>query len=149
MTNEEKKDMIGEIIDQVEGFLEFYEINIPNDEREGHPEALNIYGSDYETMSYQIGEVLTKYGVVGEESEEEDPGLTTLRREVMPEIQSLAQKVFSDYDMGKIDMEDFFEDVVQELYEMQDADSEDLPDADDIASAFQHQLIIRITTDVE
>ena len=51
--------------------------------------------------------------------------------------------------MGKIDMEDFFEDVVQELYEMQDADSEDLPDTNDIASTFQHQLIIRITTDVE
>ena len=63
MTSEDKVELIGQIIDTFEDFLEEKGIQIPNDERDADNPAI-IYGMDYEILSTQIETTLMAWDLL-------------------------------------------------------------------------------------
>lgn len=66
MTSEDKVELIGQIIDIFEDFLEEKGVRIPNDERNEDNEDItaNIYGMDYEILSTQIESTLRAWDLL-------------------------------------------------------------------------------------
>ena len=64
MNDYEKFELIGQIIDLFEDFLEEKQINITNDEREDNESAAIIYGSDYFVLEDGIEETLRNWNLL-------------------------------------------------------------------------------------
>lgn len=70
MTSADKVELIGQIIDIFEDFLEEKGVRIPNDERDEECQndlldnAANIYGMDYEILSTQIESTLRAWDLL-------------------------------------------------------------------------------------
>ena len=69
-SHSERLEFIGRFIDIMEDFLEEKEIQLPNDEKDGDDDAAIIYGSDYDTLSSKIEDLLIGYKVLDAEKEE-------------------------------------------------------------------------------
>jgi len=71
VVKEDVPELIGQFIDLFEDFLDEKSIVIPNEERDEDEEldaenSANIYGSDYDTLSDRIEEILTRWGIIEE-----------------------------------------------------------------------------------
>lgn len=71
VVKEDVPELIGQFIDLFEDFLDEKGIVIPNEERDEDEEldaenSANIYGSDYDTLSDGIEEILTRWGIIEE-----------------------------------------------------------------------------------
>lgn len=71
VVKEDVPELIGQFIDLFEDFLDEKSIVIPNEERDEDKEldaenSANIYGSDYDTLSDGIEEILTRWGIIEE-----------------------------------------------------------------------------------
>lgn len=71
VVKEDVPELIGQFIDLFEDFLDEKGIVIPNEERDEDKEldaenSANIYGSDYDTLSDGIEEILTRWGIIEE-----------------------------------------------------------------------------------
>ena len=64
LTNSDKMELLGCIIDIFEDFLEEHNITIENDEREDDECAAIIYGTDYDWLSNGIERVLVNANVL-------------------------------------------------------------------------------------
>lgn len=64
LTNSERMEMIGCIIDVIEDFLEARGIAIENDEKKDDYNLAIIYGSDYDELSTGIENVLIDSGIL-------------------------------------------------------------------------------------
>lgn len=67
MEHENRMEMLGQIIDIFEDFLDSKRITIPNDEKDEDADAANIYGTDYGFLSDQIEATLINWGLIAEE----------------------------------------------------------------------------------
>lgn len=62
---EDLPELLGQIIDTFEDFLEEKGIDIPNDEKDENPDgAAIIYGTDYGLLQSQLEELLVGWGIV-------------------------------------------------------------------------------------
>lgn len=71
VVKEDVPELIGQFIDLFEDFLDEKGIVIPNEERDEDEEldvenSANIYGSDYDTLSDGIEEILTRWEIIEE-----------------------------------------------------------------------------------
>ena len=72
ITMEDKPEFIGQIIDLFEDFLDAKGVKIPNDEKIEDPTEniedciANNYGSDYDDLSDDIEEILTRWKLLEE-----------------------------------------------------------------------------------
>lgn len=57
-------ELIGQVIDIFEDFLEEKHVAISNPDREGDPDAAILYGDDYDRLSGQIGQTLVNWDIV-------------------------------------------------------------------------------------
>jgi hypothetical protein len=65
MTNSERLETLGCIIELFEDFLDEKGIVIPNDEKDESPDsASNIYGTDYGTLSDRLEHLLIRLGMM-------------------------------------------------------------------------------------
>lgn len=64
MTNSERLETLGCIIDIFEDFLEEKGIDIPNDEKEQDDDAAIIYGTDYDNLSDRLEHILIRLGMM-------------------------------------------------------------------------------------
>lgn len=70
MQKQERRELLGCIIDIFEDYLEENNITIPNEEREEDDDsAAIIYGSHYDFLADQIEEILITAGVLESEDE--------------------------------------------------------------------------------
>ena len=69
VSREDIPELVGQFIDLFEDFLDEKEVFIKNDERDADDEenSANIYGSDYDTLSDGIEEILTRWELIDEE----------------------------------------------------------------------------------
>lgn len=62
---ENQNELIGQIIDIFEDFLEDHNIDIPNEERDGNTdEAAIIYGSDYGQLQEELLELMKAWEII-------------------------------------------------------------------------------------
>lgn len=71
VVKEDVPELIGQFIDLFEDFLDEKGVVIPNEERDEDEEldaenSANIYGSDYDTLSDGIEEILTRWEIIEE-----------------------------------------------------------------------------------
>lgn len=64
LSNTARLELLCDIVEAFEDFLDEKGIVIPNDEKEEDPYASNIYGTDYGNLSDRIEELLIRYGVL-------------------------------------------------------------------------------------
>ena len=68
MTHSERMEMLGQIIDGIEDWLDAKGIVISNPEKDEDPYAANIYGTDYGELSNIIESTLISWDLLGEET---------------------------------------------------------------------------------
>ena len=64
LTNSERMELLGCIIDVFEDFLEEKGIQIENDEREDDDNAAIIYGSDYDRLTSDVETILSNFDML-------------------------------------------------------------------------------------
>lgn len=64
-----RQELLGQIIDIFEDFLDDKGITIPNEDKADDPNAANIYGMDYGRLSNEIEETLVNWGLLEQEGE--------------------------------------------------------------------------------
>lgn len=69
MTNSERMELLGMLVDVVEDWLEEKGVVIDNDEKDDDHEAANIYGKDYDILTSGFGEILTIWKLIPSEME--------------------------------------------------------------------------------
>ena len=72
VTNEDKPEFIGQIIDTFEDFLDEKGIVIPNEERDFDEDldaenSANIYGSDYDNIASSLIEIMERWHIIKKE----------------------------------------------------------------------------------
>lgn len=67
ISNNERLEFIGQMIDIFEDFLEEKGINIDNPEREDSENPAIIYGTDYDSLSERLETMLTAWGILEKE----------------------------------------------------------------------------------
>ena len=72
VTNEDKPEFIGQIIDTFEDFLDEKGIVIPNEERDFDEDldaenSANIYGSDYDNIASSLIEIMERWHIIEKE----------------------------------------------------------------------------------
>ena len=69
VAREDVPELIGQFIDTFEDFLDEKGVKIPNDEKSEVDEndSANIYGTDYDILSEEIKEILTRWELIEEE----------------------------------------------------------------------------------
>ena len=68
MNHSERMEMLGQIIDGIEDWLDSKGIVIPNPEKDEDPYAANIYGTDYGELSDIIESTLISWDLLEEET---------------------------------------------------------------------------------
>lgn len=62
---EDQNELIGQIIDIFEDFLEDHNIDIPNEERDGDiDDPAIIYGSDYGQLQEELSELMKAWKII-------------------------------------------------------------------------------------
>lgn len=64
LTNSDRMELLGCIIDVFDDFLEDYGITIENDEKREEDNAANIYGTDYDILTTEIETILISAGLL-------------------------------------------------------------------------------------
>lgn len=58
ITQEEEAELVGQIVDIFEDFLESKGVNVENEERDGEEIAAIIYGADYDAIADGISSIV-------------------------------------------------------------------------------------------
>ena len=69
LNNSERMELIGQLIDVFEDFLDGKGIVIPNSEKEQDPDAANIYGTDYGWIMDELEAALVNWELIDKRSE--------------------------------------------------------------------------------
>lgn len=71
LNHSERMEFFGQLVDEVEDFLEQKGIDIPNEEKAEDEDAAIIYGTDYDQLAGGFEELLIGYGLLPQEGEED------------------------------------------------------------------------------
>jgi len=67
MTHSERMELIGQLVDVFEDFLDAKGITIANDEKADDEYAANIYGTDYSCIADDLEQTLINWNLLDEE----------------------------------------------------------------------------------